>query len=209
MNFTITIRIADISPISLSIAGDQFNLFFHKKREEIFGKVKVFSFGDIVKDLRFYNIDTGIDRIAEDFSPARLFEELFDRTFIIGDNDTKFQRILNGCQCDRKLGFFLFMVVKDLLKIKVSHQVAADNNKVIITDEILCQLDGTRSTIIIIRNNISNIHTKVAAVTKIVLDHLRLEIEKNNKIFNPQFSEGDHRIFHHWSVDNRQHWFRS
>ncbi len=203
MCFPVTVRVSDISPIPLCIAGDQFNTFFHQCRKKIFCKIEIFTFRDIFKNLRLYNIDTSIDRITENFSPTRFLQEFFYCTFWIGNHYSKFQRIFNRSQRNGKFRFFFFVIIENLLKIKICHQVTTDNDKIVITDLLLCQFNCTGRTIVIVRNNISDIHTKFTSVTKIILDHFRLKIEKDNKIFDPQISEGYHCVFHHRTVHNR------
>ena len=177
MCFSVAVWISNIPPVTVSISGDQFYTFFHKQRKEIFGKVKVVSFGDIVKNFRLYNIDTGIDRITENFSPAWFFQKFFYFTFFVGDHHTKLKRVFYRSQSNCKFRFFLLVIVEYFLKIKICHQVTTDDDKVLITDVCLCQFDRTCSTIIIIRNYVSDIYTEFTSVTKIVLDHFRFKIE--------------------------------
>ena len=177
MHITVTFRVTDITPISLGITCHQVYAFLHQMGEKVFGKIIILMFGDMVEYLRFNDIDTGIDRITEDFTPTRFFKEFFNFSLFIGDHNAKLQRIVNRCQGNGQFGFFLSMIIKDLLEIKVGHQVTADNNKVIITDILLRELYGTCRSIIIVGDHIGDIDTKITSVPKMIFNDLGFEIE--------------------------------
>jgi len=65
------------------------------------------------------------------------------------------------------------MVIEYLLKIKIGHQITADDDEVVVTDIFLSQFDGPCRAVVIIWNDIGDLDTKIAAVFEIVPDNIR------------------------------------
>ncbi len=101
------------------------------------------------------------------------------------------------------------MKIKQFFEIKIRHQVPTDDDEVLIAYVLLRQFNSPCCTIIIIRNHIGDLDTKITPILKIILDDIWLEIQKNDKFGDAKIFEHHHCMFHHRFIDDRQHWFWS
>ena len=86
-------QVADVAPVAVGDVAEIGSPFSSICGKRSWLKSKTLSGSDVVEDLGVEHIDAGVDGVAEDFAPARLFEELLDAALVVGDDDAVFQRI--------------------------------------------------------------------------------------------------------------------
>ena len=96
MGFSILLEVADVAPIAFGYVAVERHFSPQHFREQVFGKVKRLIGWDQVQDIRLQDIDAGVDGVRKHFAPTRLLQELHDRSVVVGDHDTKLQRVWDG-----------------------------------------------------------------------------------------------------------------
>ena len=205
VDITVTMGVANITPIPFDATAPQIDPYLHQGWKKVFGKIVVGLLWDILQDLRFQDIDTRIDRIAEHLAPARFFQEFFDSSTAVGDNNPKIQRILHRGKGNAQFCLFFVMVINNCIKVEIGHQIAADNNKVFVLEVLFRIFDRTGSTVIVIGDNIVDSHAQFFAVLKIIPDHVGHKVKQYHKLFDTYRLEASDNVLHHRFVDNRQH----
>ena len=98
------------------------------------------------------------------------------------------------------------VIVDDLSKVKVCYQIAADDHKGRI--QMLSGIpDRTGRAIVFVRQCIGDFDPPVTAVSKMLLNHFRFEIEQNDDFIDAAALEFIDDMFHHRDIDDREHRF--
>ena len=181
MRFLVLIQIADIAPISFGDVAVQSHVLFEHERKEILAEVVIFMKWNELKDLRFNDIDTGVDGVAEHFAPRRLFEKSRDLSLLVCNHDTILQRILRPCKDERGFCFFLFMKLNGFSQVKIRQHVAADDHEPFI-QKIGCIADTAGSPIVSFGSSILHGDFVCGSISKMRGNDIRLIEERRDDV---------------------------
>ena len=163
-------EVADIAPVALGdVAVDRVALLQHHG-EEILAEVERFVALEIAEDnLGIQHVDAGVDGVAEDFTPAGLFQELGDVALVVGDDDAVFERIGDMGEGERRHRLALGVKVDNLGEVEIGEGVAADDEKRLV-QQFFGILDAARGAQRHFFARVGDVHAELSAVAEIVLD---------------------------------------
>ncbi len=95
MGLAVLLQVADVGPIPWRHIPIQGSSLGQQQGKEILAEVEFFPRRDVVKDLRFQNVDPGVYRIAKNLAPTRFFQELLNATLAVGDDYPILERSLH------------------------------------------------------------------------------------------------------------------
>ena len=103
--------------------------------------------GDVLKDLRFKQVDTGVDLIAERLFHSRLFLEGFDPAIVIGHHHAVAADLLfrHPFGDDRRQRAALAVLANGFAEVEVDQRITAEHHEGVIK-ELLEVLDFLEST---------------------------------------------------------------
>ena len=111
VRLAVRIGVADVPPVPLHREAVERCPHFEELGEEILGKVVILPFGDLGQNLRFQDVDAGVDGVGDHLAPAGLLQELDDLLFLVGDDDSELERVLDRGEGYGGQGLALFMEV--------------------------------------------------------------------------------------------------
>ena len=79
--------------------------------------------------MRVEHIDTRVDRIAKDLTPAWLLQELGDMAVLVGDDHAIFQGIRHMGQRERGQRLLLLVILDDIRQVIIGQRVATNHEK--------------------------------------------------------------------------------
>ena len=109
MNILIFVQAADIFPIPVTDTSVEFRVVIEQQREKIFTEIELLLLRNQIEHFGLDNVNSGIDRIAKNFSPRRFFEEARNFSIVIRHHDAELERIRMVCQEKRSFRLFLFV----------------------------------------------------------------------------------------------------
>src|SRR5574337_671156 len=106
----------------------------HQSWKQIATEVELFSGWDQFEYLGFENIDTGVDGIADDLAPRRLFQKVRDAAVRSRDDDAILKRVFDSGQHHRGQGSATFVGLYCAGEIEIGQDVAADDQERIVQE---------------------------------------------------------------------------
>ena len=101
-------------------------------REHVAGEVDHLALGDEVEDLRFEDVDAGVDRVREDLTPGRFLEESLDRSVGVGDHDAELERVLHSLRTASRPAHRSSCCIDERGEIDVGQHVTRDHHERVI-----------------------------------------------------------------------------
>src|SRR5207249_10819948 len=99
--------------------------------------------GYVLENVELEHVDTGIDRVGENFPPGRLFEEALDSTGLVGDHYPELERILDTLQGKRRGRAAGAMKLDEPSQVDVRQRVTGDDEELPI-EVVLAELHAAR-----------------------------------------------------------------
>ena len=206
MGRTVGVEGADILPIAVAGIAEHRLAVLQQLRKYVAGEIDGPIRFDVVEDLRFEDIDPGIDGVAEDLAPGRLLEEALDRPVRVGDDNAELERVLHGLQADGCDGALLLVELDDGRQVDVGDHVAGDD------EEPLLQLvlgvahrsGGAERRLL---GGVLDAHAELGPVAEVGAHVVGHEGHGDDEVVEPVILEEADDVLHHRPVDQRHHGF--
>ena len=122
----------------------------------------------------------------------------------IGDDDAIFERIVDARQSDGRVGVMVTVILDGLREVDICDDIGGDDKKGIL-QECACQSHGSRSSEILLADDVLDVHAEGTAIAEIAADGIRLMIENDNEVVESVFLQKPYDVLHHGSVGKRYH----
>ena len=89
----VLLQVADVGPVVLRDVALHQLVFVQHSREEVAREIVILPALHIIEDARVEDVNAGVDRVRENFSPRWFLEETSDAPALVGDHDPEFERV--------------------------------------------------------------------------------------------------------------------
>jgi hypothetical protein len=159
------------------------------------------------EDLGLQDVDAGVDRVAEDLTPARLLEEPLDAPILTGDHDPELEGVLGALEDDRGRSLLLAVELHRRGQVEVGDVIAGDDQEGVV-EEVLGVLDASRRAERLVLRGVRERHAEVRSIAEVMADDAREELDGGHDLGDAVLPEEQQDVLHHGPAHDGQHRLR-
>ena len=172
--------------------------------ERLAGEVHRLALGDEVEDLRFEDVDTGVDGVAEDLPPGGLLEESLDRAVLVGDHDPELQGVVHRLQGQGGHSTPPVVEVDHLGEVDVGENVTGDDQEPLV-QLVPCVPHRSGGPERRGLGGVDHPDAEFRSVPEVGADGVGHERHRDHDVLEPVPAQQVDHVLHHRDVGHGQH----